>query len=76
MIEVRPEGRIYETCSDRPSNWEDMKNKFRYTMLKEKFHLPWPKSQRNNEDHPILPPSFNHNKRRNTICARLLRNPV
>ena len=34
MIEdVRPEGCIYEPCSDISPNWEDIRTKFGYTML-------------------------------------------
>ena len=33
MIEFRPEGCIYEPCSDKTPNWRDMRSKFGYTVL-------------------------------------------
>jgi len=33
--EVRPQGGIYELCSDISKNWRDMRNEFGYKLLSE-----------------------------------------
>jgi hypothetical protein len=35
MIEFRPEGCMYEPCSDKPPKWRDMRSEFGYTVLSE-----------------------------------------
>jgi len=38
--EVRPQGGIYELCSDISKNWRDMRNWFGYKLLSEIHSAP------------------------------------